>query len=616
MIDKLNKFRDWAKNQVNKYLKDRFPNLAKRINDGIDGVVDTAIEGVNVVADAAIAGVEAVADGLAADLDRVLQVFQTALKAAVQIAGAVITGDFAEALRVAVQAACDIAGIDSKPIFDFIDRAAGQVMAILKDPQTFFNNIMEAIGGGVSNFAKNIQQHLIKGLIGCLTGALSEVNLSLPETFDAKGILSLVMQILGLTYENIKAKVIKKFPPAAQVIDGVEKGIEIVNEGPGALWEEVKQSFSNLKETVISGIQDFVIKTVVKEGIAWLLGLLTPVGAIAKLLKLIFDFVMFLVERFEQIKDFVMSVYNSITAIVSGNLSQAKQAVEDALSRSLPVVISLLASLAGLRGIGKTVKNIIGKVAKPVNKIVDKLIDRMVKFAKKLLKKGKAVAKKAKKKVKAGVSALLAWWKAKKKFKGRDGKNHKLFFKGSQTGATLMVGSQAETYFDFVKRLKIEKGNSEALNAKINGKAKAAEIDKESKRKLIGTTEKEKEADSKKKKKKIETLLAELAPFVAILIGIKPGELPESKVKYETTTRDGAVFALKTEAKELSRKGKPGSAPKETNPVYKTLFLRKEGGRSYYVRGHMLNDNIHGPGILENLPPLSQKGNKNHLKSL
>ncbi|NES77321.1 DUF4157 domain-containing protein [Okeania sp. SIO1H4] len=456
VIDKLNKFRDWAKNQVNKYLKDRFPNLAKRINDGIDSVVDTAIEGVNVVADAAIAGVEAVADGLAAGLDKILSVYQTALKAAVQIAGAVITGDFAEALKVALQAACDIAGIDSKPIFDFIDRAAGQVMAILKDPKTFFNNVMEAIGGGVSNFTKNIQQHLIKGLIGWLTGALSEVNLSLPETFDAKGILSLVMQILGLTYENIKAKVIKKFPPAAQVIDGVEKGIEIVqklvNEGPAALWEEVKQSFSNLKETVISGIQDFVIKTVAKEGIAWLLGLLTPAGAIAKLLKLIFDFVMFLVERFQQIKDFVMSVYNSITAIASGNLSQAKQAVEDALSRSLPVVISLLASLAGLGGIGKTVKNIIGKVAKPVNKIVDKLIDRMVKFAKKLLKKGKAVAKKAKKKVKAGVSALLAWWKIKKKFKASDGQMHTAYFTRKGKKAVLMVASEAMTIEELISK--------------------------------------------------------------------------------------------------------------------------------------------------------------------
>ncbi|NES88031.1 DUF4157 domain-containing protein [Okeania sp. SIO2B9] len=610
VIDKLNKFRDWAKNQVNKYLKDRFPNLAKRINDGIDSVVDTAIEGVNVVADAAIAGVEAVADGLAAALDKVLQVFQTALKAAVQIAGAVITGDFAEALRVAVQAACDIAGIDSKPIFDFIDRAAGQVMAILKDPKTFFNNVMEAIGGGVSNFAKNIQQHLIKGLIGWLTGALSEVNLSLPETFDAKGILSLVMQILGLTYENIKAKVIKKFPPAAQVIDGVEKGIEIVqklvNEGPVALWEEVKQSFSNLKETVISGIQDFVIKTVVKEGIAWLLGLLTPAGAIAKLLKLIFDFVMFLVERFQQIKDFVMSVYNSITAIASGNLSQAKQAVEDALSRSLPVVISLLASLAGLGGIGKTVKNIIGKVAKPVNKIVDKLIDRMVKFAKKLLKKGKAVAKKVKEK-------LFQWWKIDKKFKDKSGNEHRLFFKGKGSTSMLMVASDVQHFENFIKSVEVT--SEEAKAAKTQAIAIAKQIDNRKRDSVKGANDAETKKNEEKKAQDLETLVVQLSGHAKLLFGLSDTELPESKLKFSSFTKEGAELGDVMTAEVLTKKGKSGSVPtSEKHTIFDRLLKRRDGGRSYYIRGHLLNHHIHGPGKWNNLTPLSKAGNKAHLR--
>jgi hypothetical protein len=120
------------------------------------------------------------------------------------------------------------------------------------------------------------------------------------------------------------------------------------------------------------------------------LGLLNPAGALVKILKLIFDFVMFLVERFEQIKDFVMSVYNGISAIASGALGAAQAAVEEALARSLPVVIGLLASLAGLGGIGKTVKNIIGKVAKPVHKVVDKVIAKIIQFVKKLLKKGKS----------------------------------------------------------------------------------------------------------------------------------------------------------------------------------------------------------------------------------
>jgi phage-related protein len=404
VVDKLNKFRDWAKSMVNKYLKDLFPGLAARINSAIDSVVDTAIAGVNAVADAAIATVEALAKALAAALDKILAIYQTALKTAVGIAGAILTGDFAEIPRIAIQGACDIAGIDSKPIFDFIDRAGNLISGILKEPGKFFNNVMNAIGGGVRNFVKNIKKHLIKGLIGWLTGALSEANITMPEKFDFKGILSLALQILGLTRENIKVRIIKKYPPAAKVFSAIEKGVEIVKrireEGPIALWNMIKEKLSNLKEMVLSGIRDFVITTVIKEAVTWLLSLLNPAGAIVKLLKLAYDFIMFLVERFNQIKDFIMSVYNSIAEIAAGNLGKAIAAVEDAMSRSLPVVISLLARLAGLGGIGKTIKKIIGKITKPINKVIDKIIDKVIKFAKKLFKKGKAVAKKAKEKIK------------------------------------------------------------------------------------------------------------------------------------------------------------------------------------------------------------------------
>jgi phage-related protein len=468
VVDKLNKFRNWAKGMVNKYLKDHFPVLAMRINRAIDTVVDSAIEGVNYVADTAIAGIEALASALSAALDKVLQVFQTALKAAVQIAGAVITGDFAEALRIAIQAACDIAGIDSKRIFDFIDRAAAQVMNILRHPKSFFNNLMTAVGGGVRNFVNNIKKHLIGGLIGWLTGALSEVAITLPEKFDVKGIFSLVMQILGLTYDNIKAKVIKRFPPAEKVFSVIEKGFDIVRklvtEGPIALWEQVKQSLSNLKEMVLSGIRDFVITTVVKEAITWLLGLLNPAGAIVKIVKLLYDFVMFLVERFQQIKDFVLSVYNSIAAIAAGALTKATQAVEDALSRSLPVVISLLASLAGLRGIGKTVKKIIGKVSKPVQKVVDRLILKIVKFAKKLLKKAKTKAK-------ALAKGFVRWTQFKKTFKSKDNKTHHLYFKG-KTQKVLMIKSEEQTVERLLKNVQAKTTEEKSALKRAKGRFK------------------------------------------------------------------------------------------------------------------------------------------------
>lgn len=407
IIDKLDQFRDWAKSQVDTYLKEYFPKLAKTINNTIDAVVDTAITVVNTVADGLIAGIEALAKALAAALDKILAVFQTAMKAAVQIAGAVLTGDFAEALKIAIQAACNIAGIDSKPIFDFFERAGSQIMKILKKPAVFFGNLINAVSGGVENFVKNIREHLINGLFGWLTGALSEVQITLPGTLGPKAIFSLVMQILGLTYENIKAKIIRRVPASEKVFDIIEDNFEIIKEvftkGPIALWHMVVATVSNLKETVLSGIRNFVIFTVAKEAMIWLLAMLNPASALVKVIKLLYDFVMFLVERFNQIKDFVLSVYTSMAAIAAGALDPAIKAVEDALGRSLPVVLSLLARLAGLGGIGKTVKEIIADVSKPVNKVVETIVDNAVTFAEKLLGKGKGkeIEKRKEKKTKS-----------------------------------------------------------------------------------------------------------------------------------------------------------------------------------------------------------------------
>src|SRR5690606_18928322 len=114
-----------------------------------------------------------------------------------------------------------------------------------------------------------------------------------------------------------------------------------------------KAALANLKETVIGGIRNWVITTIIKEGVIWLLSLLNPASALVKALKVMFDLAMWLIERFSQIKDFVMSVYDAVAKIAAGTLEPAAKAVEDALSRALPVVISMVASLIGLGGVGK-----------------------------------------------------------------------------------------------------------------------------------------------------------------------------------------------------------------------------------------------------------------------
>ncbi len=610
IVGQLNKFRDLAKEMANKYLAEKFPGIAKDINEGIDGVADAAIKRVNFVAAKVVAGVEKLAIFLAGALGKMLSVFQTALKAAVEIAGAALTGDFKEALKIVIQAGCDIAGIDSKPIFDFFERAGNQITKILKEPGVFFNNLMKAVGGGVRNFAKNIKQHLIKGLIGWLTGALSNVAITLPEKFDVKGIFSLVMQILGLTWQNIRAKVIKRYPPSEKVFSAIEKGMAIVGrlgtEGPVALWGEVKKSLSNLREMVVSAIRNFVIITVAKEAITWLLGLLTPTGAIVKLLKILFDFIMFLIERFSQIKDFVMSVYNSIAAIASGQTGKASKKVENSMALSLPVVISLLASLAGLGGIGKTVKNIISKVSKPVTKIVDKVVDKIVKFAKKLLKKGKSKAKEFKGKV-------VGWWKARKRFTAKNGEPHTLFFKGRGKNAILMMRSEEMTYQKFLDEIKKDTlADKKGYDFAYKIAKKIDNLKGAPKNKNISTEK----ADAQRKKESKE-LLKELAFATE---GLFVEKLPEfeglegEKLEYGGLNTKG--FGKMMHVKILTREGGgigKGSDPKDEGPHWETLNKRRDArGKRVYIRGHLLNNNLGGPGVWKNMTPLSYSGNTKH----
>ncbi len=614
VVTQLNDFRDWAKEQVNTYLKDTFPGLANAINNGIDTVVDGAITAVNAVADTLIKGVEALADGLAAALDKVLSVFQTALKAAVQIAGAVLTGDFAEALRIAIRAACDIAGIDSKPIFDFIDRAAGAVTRILKDPVAFFMNLVKGVGGGVTAFAKNIKKHLINGLLGWLTGALSEVEITLPEKFDFKGILNLALQILGLTYENIKARVIKKFPPAATVFDLVEKGVDIIRrvlvEGPIAIWKMVKESLTNLKEMVLSGIRNFVIITVVKEAIGWLLGLLNPAGAIVKVVKLLYDFTMFLIERFAQIKDFILSVYNTIVAIASGQLSKVMSAVEGALARSLPVVISLLASLAGLGGIGKTVQGIIGKVSKPVNKVIDKVIDKVINFAKGLLGKGKKGDKTDKKKDAAGKDQSLGPINLADLNKApvaanRSSKEKKIHYDRVMQLLKL-VGKQAKTSDDVEKHF-----------PKLKKRYRLAKIEYD-------------QAGGKKLGVKVklnpEGFFYDFAQNMVVKAddgdeAVKVNRIKHAGAKSITLTKGTGGSATKgsdkvgTEmtAEYLAFNHPQGSeTSSREQPGLFGLLPTVGPGNSRFIRGHLLNANLGGKAEGKNLFPITHQANVDH----
>lgn len=266
----------------------------------------------------------------------------------------------------------------TKMLIEVLARAASVVGEIIKDPIGFLSNLVSAVKQGFLNFMKNIGTHLQNGLISWLTGTMAEAGIELPEKFDLKGIFNLVMQLLGFTYEAIRAQAVKRL--GEEKVGRMEQTVEVfkilATEGVGGIWQFVQEKIGDLNSLVIEPIKNFVIEKVITAGIEWVLSLLTPASAFIKACQGIYNIVKFFIDNAQRIADLIHAILDSIVAIASGSIDQAIKGVENALAKSLPVVISFLASLLGLGGISQKIQGIIQKLRKPMEKAVDWVIDK------------------------------------------------------------------------------------------------------------------------------------------------------------------------------------------------------------------------------------------------
>lgn len=308
-------------------------------------------------------------------------------------------------------------------------RAAAAIEKIIADPIGFLGNLINGVKQGLQRFVGNIGTHLKEGFINFLTGAVAGAGVTLPQNWDLAGIFQFVMQLLGLTFESLMAKVSQLFgfdimsviEPVKQVIqiyqaEGFEGLIKaglarllgeermqallqvwdiiqtFISGNWVKLWALIQDQLSNLKEMVFGKIQEFLTERVVKAGITWIVSLFNPAGAFVKACKMIYDVVMFFVERGKQIMTLVNAVIDSVAAIASGNIGPAAAAIEGALAKGIPVAIGFLSSLLGLGNVSEKVQEIIQSVRGLVDKGINAIfnlppVKMVVGFIKKVIGK-------------------------------------------------------------------------------------------------------------------------------------------------------------------------------------------------------------------------------------
>jgi hypothetical protein len=173
-----------------------------------------------------------------------------------------------------------------------------------------------------------------------------------------------------------------------------------------------------------------------------------------------------------------------------------------------------------------------------------------------------------------------------------------------------MMASEEDTYEGHMQRIHVTPGTP-MESQKNRAVACAREIDR-----MIASRRRTSTGDDRVRDQTAEftAKLQELSNITRELMSNETsGPLPVTPVPAYGSLHNG--FATRMQVQPLTRLGVPGTGVQTDHPTYRSLLKRTEtpGGRSYYIAGHLLNNNVHGSGTTwSNLTPIRQATNQTH----
>jgi Domain of unknown function (DUF4157) len=347
----------------------------------------------------------------------------------------------------------------------YLKRVGAAIREIFKHPIVFVGHLVDAGKLGFHLFKEHFAEHLKKSFFEWLTKSLPGVYI--PKSFELRELIKFVLSVLGLTWENLRAKLVKVAgEPAVKAMEtGFDIVVTLVKEGPAAAWDKIVEQLSNLQDTVVKAIMDFVVVTVVQRAVTQIAALLVPGGAFIQAIIAIYDTIKVFIERLSKIIEVAKAFLDSLMEIVSGKIAGAAKKVEDTLAGMLTLAISFLAGFLHLGSLAEKVMGIIEKIRGTVDKALDKVIDWVMTMAKKLWSSVKTTAQ-----------SVLDWWKMKQAFKADDGSSHTLLFKGEGDQAQLVFETTPTQLLPFLSTIQKPNDKQKKLIADIG--ADIANIDR------------------------------------------------------------------------------------------------------------------------------------------
>ena len=521
-----------------------------------------------------------------------------------------VNGDIAGAAWAFFQAVLRILGVPARLVVQILAKAASAIGQILTNPIGFLINTLRAIRAGFGRFFGNIGRHLLGGVTGWLFGRLQEAGINPPGNFSLRSVLGFVLEALGITADNIFGRLARRV--GRTIVDRLRRMLDmasgvwsfvatLVREGPAGLWRTLQERLSSLWDTVVQGVIGWITERVIARASRWLLSLLDPSGIMAVInsLTAIYNAIQSFVEYLERILQIVNRVLDGILDIARGVIAGAAGHLENALAAALPVAIGFLARQLGLGNLSRRIREILQRVQGVVNRAIDWLIDRALRLGRALLD----MARRGIRAVRRGAARLREWWRTRLRFRGADGRQHSLYFRGRGSAAQLTVESTPMGFQTFLNGISdpskaTDKAEAQRLYNELRAVQRVARPGTPS----GGATG----AGVGNNDAEIVRLTNALAPVAARLMS--GGAVPPASAPRYGSLRQG--FGRSVDMDTLTSHIPPGSEPSVESALWNRLKRRKVGDGTYYIRGHLLNHHVGGPGYSwANLTPITGSAN-------
>lgn len=514
-------------------------------------------------------------------------------------------------------------------VTNLIRNAAKAIKDILHDPIGFLGNLLTALKLGLLQFIDNIGKHLLDGAIDWLLSGVKGPGIKIPDPFEIslRNVLDLVLQVLDLTKEKVFQRIEKK--KGKEVADKVRKIVAagekifewvsiLFTEGPAGLWKHLKADLSNLWDTMLNMVVDYLIGKIVQQATIWVTKTCASGGlsVILDAIKAVYDALQVIAQYLKQMLEVANSVCEGIIDIAKGVLNKAADMVESAAARLIPMVLAFLARTLGIGDLPKVIGEGIEKVRKTVEDAIDKLIDKTFGAIDWLKQKGKEA-----------VDAIINWWTASEEIKTDDGSKHHVYLEGDAATAHLMVASSPMNGDAAIAA--IESVDSLSAAEKATYKASAAaektaidasvkKLETLNKKETAGNLPSEKSGRTEELKKETGVMREHLRALASILEESLFGGVSWKDIQ-DTVIPPQSGRADMVTADPLTNKGPEGSEPEAGQEPTGWLQIQEAGfttGGYQYKQMHLINHRFGGKGVRWNLTPGSRQNNSNHLGSV